>query len=65
TAGELAMLDGGDAGRVITAILKPLQRIDYERRNLRVADDSNDTAHADSPRFPMENQRYLGMAGLP
>ncbi|WP_206534705.1 hypothetical protein, partial [Mesorhizobium sp. M7D.F.Ca.US.004.03.1.1] len=29
------------------------------------ADDSNNTAHADSPRFPVENQRYLGMAGLP
>ncbi|WP_210242709.1 hypothetical protein, partial [Mesorhizobium sp. B2-4-17] len=45
--------------------LQTLQRIDDEWRNLRVADDPNDTAHADSPRLPVENQRYLGMAGLP
>jgi hypothetical protein len=43
------MLDGGDTGRVIAAIFEPLQRIDDARRNLRMADDSNDTAHADSP----------------
>ena len=45
-AGELAALDGGDAGRVIAAIFEPLQRIDDERRDRRVADNSNNSAHA-------------------
>ncbi len=35
--------------RVITAIFEPLQRIDDERRDRRVADDPNDPAHAALP----------------
>ena len=48
-AAELAVLDGGDAGRVIAAIFEPLQRIDDQRRDRRVADNSNDSAHDACP----------------
>ncbi|CDX59591.1 hypothetical protein MPL1032_270029 [Mesorhizobium plurifarium] len=62
---KLAPLDGGDAGRVIAAIFKPLQRVDDERRDLASADDSNDTAHAITPDSQRKTRRYLGIAGLP
>ena len=41
----MAVLDRGDAGRIIAAIFEPLQRIDDLRRDGRVADNSNDTTH--------------------
>ena len=50
-AGKFAALDGGDAGRVIAAIFEPLQRIDDERRDRRVADNPNDSAHVAQPQF--------------
>ncbi|OWK20157.1 hypothetical protein AJ88_33990 [Mesorhizobium amorphae CCBAU 01583] len=64
-AAKFAMFDGGDAGRVIAAVFEPFQRIDDERRDLLLADNSDDTAHGACPRFLAETQRYLGIAGLP
>ena len=48
-AAKLAMLDGRDAGGIIAAIFEPLQRIDEERRDRRLADDSNNSAHETCP----------------
>ncbi|WP_292455797.1 hypothetical protein, partial [Mesorhizobium sp.] len=38
---------------------------DDERRDLRMADDSNDTAHAITPDSQRKTRRYLGVAGPP
>jgi len=53
---QVAVLDGGDAGRVIAAILEPTQRIDEVRGDSLLPDNSDDTAHA---------FRILALASLP
>src|SRR5829696_5034494 len=45
-AGEVAVLDGADAGAVITAIFEALQAIEQALGHFSFADDSNDSAHA-------------------
>ena len=42
---ELAVLDGGDAGRIVAAIFQPLQRVDQLFSNRTFAEDANDAAH--------------------
>ena len=42
---QLAMVDRGDAGRIIAAIFEPLERVHEQRRHGRMPDDSNDSAH--------------------
>ena len=48
-AAQFAALDGGDAGRIVAAILKPLQGIDNERCHRRLADNRYNTAHEITP----------------
>ena len=43
---EVAVLQGGDAGRIVAAIFQPLQRLDDQRRDRRRAENSDDAAHA-------------------
>ena len=43
---EVAVLDGGDAGRVIAAILEPTQGVDEIRGDRLLPDNSDDAAHA-------------------
>ena len=43
---ELAVVDGGDAGRIIAAIFEPLQGVDETLRYGLVTDDADDAAHA-------------------
>ena len=40
-----AMLERGDAGRIVAAIFEALERVDEQRRDRLVADDSDDAAH--------------------
>ena len=42
---DVAVHQGGDAGRIVAAILEPLQRVDQQGRDGRLADDSDDAAH--------------------
>ena len=42
---EPAVLERGDAGGIVAAVFKPLQRLDDLRRDRRLADDSDDAAH--------------------
>ena len=42
---EMAVLDGGDAGRIVAAIFQPLQRVDQLFSNRSFAEDANDAAH--------------------
>ena len=42
---DVAVHQGGDAGRIVAAILEPLQRVHQERRDRRFADDADDAAH--------------------
>jgi hypothetical protein len=49
---EPAMVDGGDAGRIVAAIFEPLQRIDDQRRNGRAPDNPDNPAHPVIP-FPL------------
>src|SRR5690606_21851988 len=44
-AGEVAVIDGGDAGGIVTAIFQPLQRIDDQRRYGRTPDNPANSAH--------------------
>ena len=43
---EVAVLDGGDAGRIIAAILEPPQRVDEIARHRLLPENANDAAHA-------------------
>ena len=43
---EVAVLDGGDAGRVIAAILEPTQRVDEVGRDRLLPENADDAAHA-------------------
>ena len=42
---ELSTVDGADTGRVIAAILKPLQAIEQPLRDCAPSHDSNNSAH--------------------
>ena len=42
---EVTVLDRGDAGRIVSAILKAFERIHDKRRHRRAAYDSNDSTH--------------------
>jgi hypothetical protein len=44
-AGHRAMVERGDAGRVIAAIFEALQRVDQLARDRRIPENSNDSAH--------------------
>ena len=44
-ARKLAMIEGGDAGRVIAAILEALERIDQLARDRPFPQNSDDPAH--------------------
>ena len=44
-AREVAVLQRGDAGAVVAAVLQPLQRLEDERGHLVVAQDRDDAAH--------------------
>ena len=46
---EMAVLDGGDAGRVVAAIFEPAQRVDEVGRDGLLPDDSDDAAHGSNP----------------
>ena len=48
-ARQFAMLDGRDAGRVIAPVFEPLQRLDEQWRDRRVADDPDNSTHAVCP----------------
>ena len=43
---EVAVLDGGDAGRVVAAIFEPPQRVDEIARHRPSAKNADDAAHA-------------------
>ncbi len=45
----MAALDGGDAGRIIAAILEPAQCIDQIGRNCGFSKNSNDATHRNLP----------------
>ena len=49
---ERAIVDGGDAGRIVAAVFKPSQCIDETLRYRLLADDPNYPAHLDTPLFP-------------
>ena len=55
---DVAVVQGGDAGRVVAAIFQPLQRLDQQGRDGRFADDSDDAAHG------MLSRKGLLVAGL-
>ena len=62
-APQIAVLDRRHAGRVITAIFQPLQRIDDQRRDRRLADNSNNSAHKIYPNSrQMKANGYLRRA---
>ena len=42
---EMAVLDGGDASRIVAAIFEPLQRVDELLRDRPFAENANDAAH--------------------
>ena len=42
---EPALVEGGDAGAVVAAVLEPLQRLEDQRRDLVAAEDGDDAAH--------------------
>src|SRR5690606_18811701 len=42
---EPAVVDGGDPGAVIAAILEPLETLEDQRRRLVIAEDSHDATH--------------------
>ena len=42
---EAAVLQGGDAGRIVAAILQPLQRVDDLHRDRRPAQNADNSAH--------------------
>ena len=44
-AAEMAVVDGGDAGRIVAAIFEPLQRVDQLLSDRPLAEDANDAAH--------------------
>ena len=44
-ARQHALLQGGDAGGIVAAVFEALERIDQERRDRLVADNSDNTAH--------------------
>jgi hypothetical protein len=44
-ARQLAVVDGGDAGRVIAAVFEALERIDQMARDRRSPEYSDDPAH--------------------
>ena len=43
---EMAVLDGGDAGRIVAAILEPPQRVDEIARDRLRSENADDAAHA-------------------
>ena len=47
-AREVAVLQRGDAGAVVAAVLEPLQRLDEQRRDLVPAEDGDDAAHQEA-----------------
>jgi hypothetical protein len=42
---DMAVHQGGDARRIVAAILESLQRVDQQRRDRRFTDDADDAAH--------------------
>ena len=42
---EAAVVQRGDAGAVVAAVLEPLQRLEDQRRDLVAAEDGDDAAH--------------------
>ena len=50
---DVAVDQGGDAGRIVAAIFQALQRLDQQGGDRRLADDSDDAAHV---RFPVEHE---------
>ncbi len=42
---EPAVVDGGDPGGIVAAVLQPLQGLDENRRDLMVPENPDDTAH--------------------
>jgi hypothetical protein len=49
-------MNGRNAGRIIAAILKPLQRIDKTLRDRTVSNDPNNSAHANPQSLPFRRQ---------
>ena len=49
---QRALVDGGDAGGIVAAVLKPSQRIHKTLRYRLLADDPNNPAHSHTPLFP-------------
>ena len=43
---QVAVLDGGDAGRIIAAIFEPPQRVDEVARHRLLSENADDAAHA-------------------
>ena len=43
--GQMPVLERGEAGRVITAIFKPLERVDQRRRNRLMTENPDNSAH--------------------
>ena len=50
---EMAVLDGGDASRIVTAIFETLQRVDKLLRDRPFAENANDAAHRPYSRLPL------------
>jgi hypothetical protein len=50
-ARELAVDDGGDAGRIIAAVFEAFQRIDEAAGNRLVSDDTDNSTHGALRRF--------------
>src|SRR5581483_400263 len=48
---QMPVLDGGDAGRVVAAILEPLQRIDEVLGDRLLPQYADDAAHVSGPRL--------------
>jgi hypothetical protein len=49
SAVDVAANQGGDASRVVATIFQPLQRLDQEGCDRRLADNADDAAHEKSP----------------
>ena len=55
------MFEGRDAGRIVAAILEPLQRLDDPLGDRARAQDSDDAAHALDPRLAESDESSPGM----
>jgi methyl coenzyme M reductase gamma subunit len=59
---QVAVLGHGDPGRVVAAVLQPLEPLDEQRRDLLVADVSHDPAHVGRSRVDCVSESALSAA---